>query len=108
MAPDDLDLGVPMGEKNYLINPEDWTAAIAVRLAAQQGIDLSEDHRRIIWFIREWYGEHGLAPSARDAALFVKKINAPRSFLYILFPYGYVSQACKIAGMKKPRAWSTG
>ena len=93
MAPDDLDLGVPMGEKNYLINPEDWTEAIAARLAAQQGIDLSEDHWRIIWFFREWYGEHGLAP---------------RSFLYILFPYGYVSQACKIAGMKKPRARSTG
>ena len=25
-----------------------------------------------------------------------------------LFPYGYVKQACKIAGMKRPRAWSTG
>jgi len=24
------------------------------------------------------------------------------------FAYGYVKQACKIAGMKRPRAWSTG
>jgi len=28
--------------------------------------------------------------------------------VFDLFPYGYVKQACKIAGMKKPRAWSTG
>jgi tRNA 2-thiouridine synthesizing protein E len=31
-----------------------------------------------------------------------------RERLFQLFPYGYVKQACKIAGMKKPRAWSTG
>lgn len=31
-----------------------------------------------------------------------------RSRLFELFPYGYVAQACKIAGMKRPRAWSTG
>jgi hypothetical protein len=24
------------------------------------------------------------------------------------FPYGYLRQACKIAGMRRPRAWSTG
>ncbi|WP_231363566.1 TusE/DsrC/DsvC family sulfur relay protein [Thioalkalivibrio sulfidiphilus] len=28
--------------------------------------------------------------------------------LYELFPYGYMQQVCKIAGMRRPRAWSTG
>jgi tRNA 2-thiouridine synthesizing protein E len=28
--------------------------------------------------------------------------------LFELYPYGYVKQACKIAGMRRPRAWSTG
>ena len=31
-----------------------------------------------------------------------------RNDLFRLFPYGYVKQACKIAGMRRPRAWSTG
>jgi sulfur relay (sulfurtransferase) DsrC/TusE family protein len=31
-----------------------------------------------------------------------------RGRLFELFPYGYVKQACKVAGMKRPRAWSTG
>jgi len=28
--------------------------------------------------------------------------------IFELFPYGYVKQACKIAGMKRPRTSSTG
>ena len=31
-----------------------------------------------------------------------------KTHLYKLFPYGYVKQACKIAGMQRPRVWSTG
>jgi tRNA 2-thiouridine synthesizing protein E len=31
-----------------------------------------------------------------------------RGKLFELFPYGYVKQACRIAGMRRPRAWSTG
>ena len=31
------------------------------------------------------------------------KEKAARKFLYQLFPYGYGQQACKIAGMRKPR-----
>jgi tRNA 2-thiouridine synthesizing protein E len=34
--------------------------------------------------------------------------KAERNDLFVLFPYGYVKQACKIAGMRRPRAWSTG
>ncbi|HDK03426.1 MAG TPA: sulfite reductase subunit gamma, partial [Gammaproteobacteria bacterium] len=30
------------------------------------------------------------------------------SYLFTLFPYGYVKQACKLAGMRRPRAWSSG
>lgn len=31
-----------------------------------------------------------------------------RNRLFELFPYGYIGQACKIAGMKRPWGWSTG
>ena len=34
--------------------------------------------------------------------------NQARKRLFELFPYGYVRQACKIAGMRRPRAWSSG
>lgn len=108
MAVDDIDIGAPVGDEGYLINPADWTEAIAEGFAKQEGIALSGGHWQIVRFIRDWYGEHGVAPSSRDVTLFMKSINAPRNHLYALFPYGYVQQACKIAGMKKPRSWSTG
>ena len=34
--------------------------------------------------------------------------QAGREELFTLFPYGYVRQVTKIAGMRQPRAWSTG
>lgn len=101
-------IGVPTGDEGYLVDPADWTEAIAETLAREEQITLTEDHWRIVRFIRDWHAEHGVAPSSRDIKLFLKDLKAPRNFLYDLFPYGYVQQACKIAGMKKPRSWSTG
>jgi len=31
-----------------------------------------------------------------------------RKRLFELFPYGYVKQACRIGGTRRPRIWSTG
>jgi tRNA 2-thiouridine synthesizing protein E len=59
--------------------------------------------------MRGWLDEHGTAPDARHAMkLLGADRQAGRERLFQLFPYGYVKQACKIAGMRKPRAWSTG
>ena len=50
-----------------------------------------------------------MAPDARHVMKFLSgDRDAGRNRMFELFPYGYVKQACKIAGMKKPRAWSTG
>ena len=101
-------IGVPTGDEGYLLEPADWTEEIAEIFATEEQIALTEDHWRVIRFIRQWHNEHGMAPSSRDVNLFMKGIGEPRNALYGLFPYGYVQQACKIAGMKKPRSWSTG
>lgn len=102
------DLGVPTGDEGYLLDPADWTESLAERLAAQVGLTLSLEHWQVIHFVRKWYEEHGLAPSGRDVTAFMKSQGASRNRLFELFPYGYVQQTCKIAGMKKPRSWSTG
>ncbi len=91
-------------EEGYLIEPQDWNEEIAVEFARQENIVLTEEHWSAIRFMREYYAEHQIAPDAR----FVIKHLGERNRLFELFPYGYVKQACKIAGMKRPRAWSTG
>lgn len=95
--------------EGYLVEPAEWTERFAECAAHEEGITLTQDHWRVLKFMREWLDEHGVAPDARHV---MKLLNPDRdesrARLFELFPYGYVKQACKIAGMKRPRAWSTG
>ncbi|MBF0326372.1 TusE/DsrC/DsvC family sulfur relay protein [Magnetospirillum moscoviense] len=95
--------------EGYLVDPADWTEDFA-RLAAQaEAIELTEDHWRVIAFMRAWLEEKQVAPDVRHVMKHLTDATgAGRNRLFELFPYGYVQQACKIAGMKRPRAWSTG
>ena len=105
--------GVPRDSEGYLVNPEDWSKAIAAKLAAEDGIELDADYWLALDFMRAYYDEHHIAPDVRHLIAYLagefdctKKVAKTRIFQ--LFPYGYVKQACKIAGMMRPRAWSTG
>ena len=99
--------------EGYLFQPEDWDETIAVVIAKEEGIELDDNYWQAINFMRQYYQEHDVAPDVRHLISHLaienqcKKKDA-KKLVFELFPYGYVKQACKIAGMKKPRAWSTG
>lgn len=99
-------------EEGYLVDPESWTPEIAERMAEEEGIELDQEHWAVIRFIRDHYNAHQIAVDARYVIRFLDEAFGDRSkapnHLYALFPYGYVKQACRIAGMRRPRAWSTG
>jgi len=99
-------------DEGYLIDPAQWNEQVAEELARQEHIVLTDEHWAVIRFMREYYEQHHMAPDARHVmkhlAEFKGAGKAGRNDLFVLFPYGYVKQACKIAGMRKPRAWSTG
>ncbi|HEB80768.1 MAG TPA: TusE/DsrC/DsvC family sulfur relay protein [Chromatiales bacterium] len=103
---------VTLDDEGYLIDPEDWNEATAHALAANENIELNEDHWEVFEFMRGYYTRNGITADARFVIKFLaqkrgKGANA-RSYLFTLFPYGYVKQACKLAGMRRPRAWSSG
>ncbi len=60
--------------------------------------------------IRRMRRYYQVAPDARFVIRHIEERRGPgsRNRLFELFPYGYPGQACRIAGMKRPRAWSTG
>jgi tRNA 2-thiouridine synthesizing protein E len=99
-------------DQGFLMDPEAWDNDVAEKLAQKEGVQLGDEHRKVLDFIRHYYNEHHIAVDAR----FVIKYLADelgyhekaRQRLYELFPYGYMQQVCKIAGMRRPRAWSTG
>lgn len=112
----DLSVGnrvVHLDEHGFLIDPEEWDADVAVALAKRQDIILTDDHWDVISFMRDFLSEHGVAADARFVMRFLEERAAARGktgkdLLFELFPYGYVGQACRISGMRQPRAWSTG
>ncbi|MDH4191328.1 MAG: TusE/DsrC/DsvC family sulfur relay protein [Betaproteobacteria bacterium] len=99
-------------EEGYLVDPAQWNEAVAEQLAQAEHIALGEMHWQAIRFMRRFLDEHQVAPDARFVVRHLAEdcgLGAEaRKRLFELFPYGYVKQACKIAGMRRPRAWSTG
>ena len=99
-------------DEGYLVDPSDWNEPVAEALAQQEHLVLSGEHWVVIRFVREYYEQHQIAPDARHVIKHLSEHKGSgkdgRNDLFVLFPYGYVKQACKIAGMRRPRAWSTG
>ena len=107
--PTDLSIPVPLDEEGYLLDPDAWTEDIGRALAAREGIELTEAHWEVLRFMRAFYDERRIALDARYVLKFLAESRgADRNEVFRLFPYGYPKQACKIAGMRKPRVWSTG
>jgi TusE/DsrC/DsvC family sulfur relay protein len=105
--------GVHRDAEGYLVNPEDWDRTITCALAAEEGIELNNDHWIAIDFMRKYHEEHSIAPDVRHLIVYLADKRhldkkQAKKLIFELFPYGYVKQACKIAGMMRPRAWSTG
>jgi TusE/DsrC/DsvC family sulfur relay protein len=103
---------IDVDDEGYLVNPADWSAAVAEELARREDLRLEPLHWRVIGFMREHLESRQVAADARFVIRHLAEDpdvgERARKLLFELFPYGYVRQACKIAGMRRPRAWSSG
>jgi len=112
MRAETRDLALRLDDEGYLVDPADWNEQVAEALALREQVTLTEEHWTVIRFMREYYDGHQIAPDARHVMKHLAQMKGAgrsnRNDLFVLFPYGYVKQACKIAGMRRPRAWSTG
>ncbi len=105
------DARVVTDDEGYLIDPGDWNESVAEALACSEGLVLNGDHWEVIRFVRAFFDEHQVIPDARFAIRHLADHGMgakARARLFELFPYGYVKQVCKVAGMRRPRGWSTG
>jgi len=93
-------------EDGYLANLSDWSMELAEFMAKKDGCDMSENHWKVLNFLREYYNEYQILPALRVLAKAIgKRLGKDKGnskYLYELFPYGPVKQACKYAGLPKP------
>ena len=90
-----------LNEEGFMLNPDEWNEAIALSLAkAEEGLDeLTEDHWKVIQYIRSYYQEKKLAPMVRKVC---KNSGFSLKYIFELFPSGPAKGACKLAGLPKP------
>ncbi len=97
---------VARDNEGFLLDPDDWSPALACALARESGQPLDDEHWQIIDYIRDAYARTQTVPEARKLLRFMREAwgdeRATRRYLYRLFPTGYGQTACKIAGMRKP------
>ena len=92
---------VSVDSEGYLTDHTQWTEEIAKEIAKELGIDLTEDHFKVINFIRKEYNDSGNVPTLRKIG---KQSGVDMKGLYALFPDGPVKKAAMIAGLSKPKS----
>lgn len=90
-----------LNDDGFLENPQAWDMEIAEELARlAEGIQqMTEEHWRIINYIRGYYLQKGQAPMIRKM---VNETGINLKHIYQLFPSGPANGACKVAGLPKP------
>ncbi len=92
---------VDRNDEGFFTDPDQWTESMVPELASAEGIsELTDDHWRVIHFMRAEYAEKGTGPTVRVLG---KTSGVSVKELYQLFPKGPAKIAAKIAGIPKPR-----
>ncbi len=94
------DVKIDVDEDGFMQEPDKWDEAIAKALATTEGVDeLTDEHWKIVHYLREYYLKFGIAPMIRKLC---KETGFPLKRIYELFPSGPAKGACKVAGLAKP------
>ncbi|ACJ29279.1 DsrC-like protein [Shewanella piezotolerans WP3] len=92
--------------QGYLKVVSDWSPELALIIAKEEEIELTDAHWEVINFVRNFYLEFKTSPAIRVLVKAIgQSLGADKGnskYLYTLFPVGPAKQATKIAGLPKP------
>lgn len=87
-------------EDGFIQDPDQWDEAVAKDLARTEDVaDMTEEHWKLVNYLREYYLEFNMAPMIRKLC---KQTGFSLKKVYELFPSGPAKGACKVAGLPKP------
>jgi len=88
-------------EDGFLKGLDRWDEEFAEAYAGEEGINgpLTEEHWKVIHYLRSHYHKFGVAPMIRKLC---KETGFDLKKIYQLFPSGPAKGACKLAGLPKP------
>ena len=89
---------INVNEEGYLTDPSQWTKEIAIEIAKEENITLTDKHFAVIDYLRDNH--------QKGIPLTIRKVGASGIVdikgLYELFPGGPLKKSSRIAGIPKP------
>ncbi len=97
---------IELDDDGCLLRAEDWREDVASGIAARAGIDqLTEEHWRVIRFIRQRYLNGERPPTCRVLS---RQTGIPPRQMFRLFPDRPMHVAARIAGVPEPHEYIGG
>lgn len=90
-------------DDGFLVEPN-YSDDIVKVIAEAEGITLTDDHWKIVQYMRDQYREHGHTPNYRNMLKDMDEVvpGLDSKAIYDLFPIGPAKQGAKVAGLPKP------
>jgi TusE/DsrC/DsvC family sulfur relay protein len=93
-------VSIEVDEDGFMQQPDLWNQTVAAALSSTEGVEsLTEEHWKVVNYLREYYLKFGVAPMIRKLC---KETGYDLKKIYALFPSGPAKGACKVAGLPKP------
>ena len=90
-------------EQGFLLEA-DFSDEVVKVIAAAEQMELTDDHWKVVAYLRDEYREHGHTPNFRNMLKGLAEVlpGCDSKALYDLFPVGPAKQGCKVAGLPQP------
>ncbi len=90
---------ITVDEEGFLMDPSQWDRDLAANLAANVGIELTEEHYAALDFARKDHSEQGETPTLRRMA---SAGGVSTKDMFRLFPKKPAKKMAYVAGLPKP------
>ena len=90
---------IHVDDEGFMTQYDEWTEDLGNVLAAQIGIEMSDEHWKAIRFLREDFAAQGETPTLRRVTV---SGGIPTKELFKLFPQKPAKKMAYIAGLPKP------
>ena len=91
---------VDVNEEGFLTEPAQWTEELGEELARLIGVEMTDEHRRLVRFLREDYETEGQTATLRRVST---RTGVPVKTLFTLFPGKPAKKLAYVAGLPKPK-----
>ncbi|MGH3332725.1 MAG: TusE/DsrC/DsvC family sulfur relay protein [Nocardioidaceae bacterium] len=91
---------IHVDDEGFMTRYEEWSEPLGKTLAAQIGIEMTDEHWNAIRFLRTDFADQGETPTLRRVSV---AAGIPTKDLFRLFPKKPAKKMAYVAGLPKPQ-----